>query len=161
MPDRDPARTSRAGAWTFVVNSLAARAQSVAEIERKLASRGVSPEVAQDVVADAVRLGYLDDETLAEQLAQGFRTRRYGRRRAATAMRHRGLEAGLAESALDAAYGDTDESQLAVSALGGRPTGDERSRRRAVAFLIRRGFSPGAAWEAVRRADDTAGSGDG
>jgi len=74
-------------ARAFVVNSLAARAQSVGEIERKLAARRIPSDVAKTVIDEAVRLGYLDDTELAGQLARGSRARRYGRRRAAVAMR--------------------------------------------------------------------------
>ncbi len=149
MPGRaDP--TTRSGAATFVVNSLAAKAQSVAEIEAKLARRGVAAEVAAAVVADAIRLGYLDDAELAGQLARGFVARGYGRRRAATTLRRRGLPAGLADNALAEAYGAVDEVTLARAALGSRETGDDASRRRAASFLARRGFSSAAAWQAVR-----------
>ncbi|HET7514950.1 MAG TPA: RecX family transcriptional regulator [Gaiella sp.] len=151
MSDPGPApAAAAAAARTFVVNSLAARAQSVAEIERKLAARGVAPAVGDSVIDEAVRLGYLDDTELAGQLARGYRARRYGRRRADTAMRRRLLDAATVDAALDAAYDDTDESQLAREALGSRPLGDDADRRRAVAFLLRRGFSPAAAWRAVR-----------
>jgi regulatory protein len=139
-----------AAARAFVVNSLAARAQSVGEIERKLAARGVAPHVAEAVVAEAARLGYLDDTELAEQLARGYRGRRYGRRRAAVAMRRRLLDAATVDAALDEAYADADEAALALDALGGRALSDPGDRRRAVAFLLRRGFSPDAAWRAVR-----------
>lgn len=155
MSDPGPApAAAAAAARTFVVNSLAARAQSVAEIERKLAARGVAPAVGDSVIDEAVRLGYLDDTELAGQLARGYRARRYGRRRAGTAMRRRLLDAATVDAALDAAYDDTDESQLAREALGSRPLGDDADRRRAVAFLLRRGFSPAAAWRAVRRERD-------
>ncbi len=147
-PGPTPARD--AAARTFVVNSLAARAQSVGEIERKLAARGIPSAVAEAVIDEAVRLGYLNDAELAGQLARGFRARRYGRRRAAVAMRRRCLEADVAERALDAAYGDADEMRLAEQALGSRSLDDAADRRRAVAFLVRRGFSPSAAWQAVK-----------
>lgn len=133
----------------FVVNSLAAKAQSVTEIEAKLAARGVAAELAARVVADARRLGYLDDSELAGQLARGFRARGYGRRRAAQALHRRGL-AAVAEAALDAAYGDVDEAALAVAALGTRVVSDAAARRRAVAFLVRRGFTPATAWKVVK-----------
>lgn len=139
-------------AATFVVNSLAAKVQSVAEIEAKLASRGVAADEAAAVIDDARRLGYLDDTELAGQLARGFVARGYGRRRAAAALRRRGLAADVAEAALESAYGSTDEVALARCALGTRSVEDDASRRRAVAFLCRRGFSAGAAWDAVRRA---------
>jgi len=132
----------------FVVNSLAARAQSVAEIEAKLAARGVATELAARVVANARRLGYLDDAELAGQLARGFRARGYGRRRAAQALHRRGL-AAVAEAALDAAYGDVNEVALAVAALGTRVVSDVAAQRRAVAFLVRRGFTSATAWSVV------------
>ncbi len=143
-----------AAARAFVVNSLAARAQSVGEIERKLAARGVAPHVAEAVVAEAARLGYLDDTELAEQLARGYRGRRYGRRRAAVAMRRRLLDAATVDAALDETYADADEAALALDALGGRALSDPGDRRRAVAFLLRRGFSPDAAWRAMRDGED-------
>jgi regulatory protein len=136
----------------FVCNSLAAKAQSVAEIETKLAKRGVTADEAAAVVVEATRLGYLDDAELAGQLARGHRTRGYGRRRARQALRRRGVPEPFAEEALETVYGGADEDALAHSALGSRRTDDDPSRRRAASFLVRRGFSPGAAWRAVRSA---------
>ena len=150
MPRRETDVTTRSAAAAFVVNSLAAKAQSVAEIESKLARRGVPLADAASVVVEAVRLGYLDDAELAGQLARGFVARGYGRRRAMTALRRRGLPGGLADDALDAAYGDVDEVELARAALGSRATADDAARRRAAAFLARRGFSSAATWQAVR-----------
>jgi regulatory protein len=138
-----------AKARTFVVNSLAARAQSVAEIEAKLASREIPPDVAEEVVAEAVRLGYLDDAELAGQLARGFRSRGYGRRRAAQALRRRRVSREAAEAALADVFAGADEAALAEAALGSRPVADAADQRRAVAFLARRGFSAGVAWQVV------------
>ena len=140
----------------FVVNSLAARAQSVAEIQAKLAARGVPADVAAAVVGEASRLGYLDDAELAGQLARGHRARGYGRRRAERELRRRGLGEADKAAALEAAYGDVDEIVLARAALGSRTTGDPKTERRAVAFLVRRGFSAGAAWAVVRERRDRA-----
>ena len=136
----------------FVCNSLAAKAQSVAEIEAKLVARGVGPDQVSAVVADAAQLGYLDDAGLAAQLARGLRARGYGRRRAAATLRRRRLPDAIAFIALEDAYGEVDEVELAALALGTRAVDDDASRRRAVSFLVRRGFSPAAAWPAVRRA---------
>lgn len=143
-------------AQAFVVNSLGARAQSMAEIEAKLARRGVAPDIAVEVVRDALRLGYLDDEALAAQLARGSRERRHGRARAARDLRRRRLPEPEIAAALEAAYADADERELASAALGSRPCGDERERRRAVAYLVRRGFSTGLAWQLVRSRDGDA-----
>jgi regulatory protein len=139
-----------ADARTFVVNSLAARAQSVAEIRGKLARRGLSEDDAAAVIAQAASLGYLDDGELAAQLARGHRARGYGRRRAERELRRRGLGDDDTATALEAAYGDADEVALARAALGSRPTTGPQAERRAVAVLVRRGFSAGAAWSVVR-----------
>ncbi len=151
------AGSRRSAAAAFVVNSLAARAQSVEEIRRKLAAREVPPEVAEAVIADALELRYLDDAELAGQLARGFRSRGYGRRRASAGMRRRALPPDVVEAALDAAFGDADEATLAGAALGSRPVGDAKAERRAVAYLLRRGFSTAAAWQAVRSRADSDG----
>ena len=139
-----------ADARTFVVNSLAARAQSVAEIRAKLARRNLSEDDVAAVMAQAASLGYLDDGEIAAQLPRGHRARGYGRRRAERELRRRGLGDVESAAALDEAYGGTDEVALARSALGSRATADPKAERRAVAFLVRRGFSPGAAWSVVR-----------
>jgi SOS response regulatory protein OraA/RecX len=131
---------------------LSVRAQSTAEIEAKLAARGVDRNEAAAVVDDALRLGFLDDEALAGQLARGFVARGYGRRRAEQALSRRGIAGPLATAALDEAYGEIAEDELACRALGRRPVDGLAERRRAVGFLLRRGFPAGAAWRAVARA---------
>ena len=142
----------RARARLFVVRSLAAKMQSTAEIEKKLAARDVSPAVAREAIERVTAYGYLDDESLAGQLARGMQSRGYGRRRADQKLRARGLSGALAEAALDEAYGGRDEVALAREALGRRAVADDADRRRAIAFLARRGFSARAAWKAVQEA---------
>ncbi|RDI75463.1 Regulatory protein RecX-related protein [Gaiella occulta] len=141
---------ARTRARLFVVRSLAAKAQSVSEIERKLAARDVPEALAREAIAAAAGYGYLDDAELAGRLARGMRGRGYGRRRAEQTLRARGIGAEHAQAALRDAYGDEDEAELARAALARRAVADDAARRRAVAFLVRRGFSAGAAWQAVR-----------
>jgi len=145
---------ARVRARLFVVRSLSVKAQSTAEIEKKLAARDVPAEIAQEAIQRVVRYGYLDDAALAGQLARGMRSRGYGRRRAEQKLRERGLRGSSADAALDEAYGEQDEAALAREALGRRSVVDDADRRRALAFLARRGFSPAAAWAAIRRAGE-------
>ncbi len=63
-----------------------------------------------------------------------------------------GLQTQLPSEALDEAYAEEDEAALARDALGSRSVADDAARRRAIAFLSRRGFSAGAVWAAIRRA---------
>jgi len=143
---------ARVRARLFVVRSLAVRMQSEAEIEKKLAARDIPPEIAREAIERVTEYGYIDDASLAGQLARGMQARGYGRRRADQKLRARGLPRDLADGALDEAYGGHDEVALAREALGRRAVADDADRRRAVAYLARRGFSAGAAWRAVRDA---------
>ncbi len=143
---------ARARARLFVVRSLAVRMQSRAEILAKLEARDVPADVAHEALERVEEYGYLDDAALAAQLARGMRARGYGRRRAEQKLRARGLLGSLAEGALDDAYAAEDEVGLAFAALGRRPVTAAADRRRALAFLARRGFSSSTAWAAVRRA---------
>jgi SOS response regulatory protein OraA/RecX len=83
-----------------------------------------------------------------------MRGRGYGRRRAEQKLRVRGLQGDYVNAALDDAYGEQDEAALAREALGRRSVSDDSDRRRALAFLARRGFSAAAAWAAIRRAGE-------
>ena len=136
----------------FVVRSLAVRMQSTAELQRKLAARGIPAEVTGAAIEQAAGYGYIDDAALAEQLARGMRSRGYGRRRAEEKLRTRGLRGPLAAAALAEAFEGHDEPALAREALGRRPVATDADRRRALSFLARRGFSPTAARAAVRGA---------
>ena len=144
---------ARARARLFVVRSLAVRMQSTAELERKLAARDVPPEIAREAIERAAGYGYIDDATLAGQLARGMRSRGYGRRRAEQKLRSRGLAGALAEAALAETYdGGENEETLAREALGRRAVASDADRKRAIAYLARRGFSARAAWKAVQQA---------
>ena len=145
---------ARVRARLFVVRSLAVKMQSAAEIEKKLAARDVPADVAREAIERVAGYGYLDDASLAGQLARGMQARGYGRRRAEQKLRARGLRGEVADTALDDAFAGQDEAMLAREALGRRPVVDDADRRRALAFLARRGFSAGAAWAAVRGAGE-------
>ena len=142
----------------FVIRSLAVRMQSTAELERKLAARDIPADVARDALERVADYGYVNDEALANQLARGMRSRGYGRRRAEQKLRERGLTGDIAKAAIAEAYEQVDETDLATEALRNRPTATDAERRRAVAFLSRRGFSTAAAWGAVRASVETEGS---
>jgi regulatory protein len=144
-------RLSRTRARLFAVRSLAARAQSVGEIRKKLAAREIPPDVVEETIELMTGYRYLDDAELAGQLARGFRDRGYGPRRAARGLATRLLPRELGEVALAEAFGTTDEAALATAALGSRSfDDDDAGRRKAVAFLARRGFSSAIAWQVVR-----------
>jgi SOS response regulatory protein OraA/RecX len=79
--------------------------------------------------------------------------RGYGRRRAEQKLRARGLSGAVAAAALAETYRDGEnEDALARAALGRRGVATDADRRRAIAYLARRGFSARAAWKAVEAA---------
>ena len=98
-----------------------------------------------------VRLGYLDDTELAGQLARGFVARGYGRRRAETALRgeacrptpRRRPRCGLRVTRTRSPSRARHSASLRRTTTRPPPCG---------CLSRRRGFSAGAAWEAVRRA---------
>ena len=142
---------SRTRARLFAVRSLAARAQSEAELRKKLAAREIPQPIIAETIALAHDYRYLDDAELAGQLARGFRGRGYGRRRATQGLTARLLPRELVDAALDDVFGGADEAELARAALGHRSFGDDDAgRRKAVAFLARRGFSSAVAWQVIR-----------
>ena len=143
---------ARARARLFVVRSLAVRMQSRVELARKLAARDVPPDVADEAIERAAGYGYVDDAALAGQLARGMQARGYGRRRAEQKLRSRGLSGALAQAALAETYDGDDEAVIAREALGRRAVASDADRKRAIAYLARRGFSARAAWKAVQLA---------
>ena len=133
--------------------------QSTAELERKLAARGIPREVARDAIEQAAGYGYVDDAVLAGSSPAGCgraATAGGGRRRSCAPAGSRGP---LAAAALAEAYEEHDEPALAREALGRRPVASDADRRRALSFLARRGFSPTAARAAVRGAAADAAAG--
>ena len=96
--------------------------------------------------------GFLDDARFAERLAEDKRLiEQWGRERIARELERRGVPAGLAEAALEG-LGHEDELGAALSLLEAKvdPPGDDRERDRAWRLLVRKGYEPELAYEAVR-----------
>ena len=143
-------QTGHAAARTFVVNSLAARAQSVAEIEAKLAAQDVPADIAAAVVDEAPAAPGSSTTSSSPDSSPVDTLARLRPAAGGAGAPGPGCSRGEASGALEEAYGDADEVAVARAALGSRTTADAKTERRAVAFLVRRGFSPGAAWAVVR-----------
>ena len=100
--------------------------------------------------------GLIDDERFAAAVVEHAMTARpTGRRAVMTGLMSKGVDRGLAERALER-LGSTEEAR--AEALASRQAVRLRSLDPAVAFrrlsslLIRRGFAPGLAFGAARRA---------
>ena len=149
------ARVTRSArsAYDAAVRMLAARALTVREIRDRLRRKGFGDPEISSAVASLVERGYLDDRTLAYNVALARARRLYGKARIEAELKRRGVAQDLAGEAAGNAFEELDEDELAAKAAaraaagrgkaGRDPAGTARS-------LLRRGFSRGAVAKAVR-----------
>jgi regulatory protein len=126
------------------------------ELERRLARAGYEPDEVEAAIADLEEVGLVDDERFARELAEAKRRRGMGRRAGLAALRAKGVDREIAEQAMGEVNPE-DEADRAYELAIGRlerlqSLPPDVAYRRAVAFLVRRGFEPIIASTAVRRA---------
>jgi regulatory protein len=144
----------------YAVRALARRDHSVAELERKLRTRGFSAGVIAEVVARLTKSGYLDDRRFAERWAESAvrNGRGYGPRLRLELTR-RGVPREIVTDVvadISAAYGEEEMlAALVAKRFAGFDllTAPDRDTRRVVAYLQRRGFSPAAIFRFFRARD--------
>ncbi|MCB9846557.1 MAG: RecX family transcriptional regulator [Phycisphaeraceae bacterium] len=139
---------------------LATRPRSVAEIQSRLASEGVSPGAADAALDSLVRAGLLDDVRLAGDLAAALATRGHAPEAIVVRLLARGLAAEIARDAADGVASPDplrDARVLAASRLRSGGGSVESRARRAAAFLARRGFDAETVERAVHAALGDAG----
>jgi len=140
-------KTPREKAFDAAGRLLAHRARTEAEIRRRLAQKGFEDEVVEHTVSRLLGLDLLDDGAFARERAQGLLRRGSGPRLVAARLAAAGVAAEAARAALDEALrAEGGEDALARRTLE-RRHGDldgaaPDERRKAAAFLVRRGFSP-------------------
>ena len=143
---------------------LASRSRSEAEVRERLASRGVDAQDIEGALERLRELGYVDDADFAAAVIRARTQRRArGRRLVAEELQAKGVSEDVAESVLNASYGD----ELAVA----RPVAERQARRlqgsgfaefrqRLGAFLVRRGFEHATAESLVTELWETYGAPD-
>jgi len=135
------------------------RQRSTKELSDRLAARGVSADVVQSTVDALAADGLLDDAAFAAAfVSDKRRLNNWGSLRIEQALRRLGVPSQIVASALggpgDENTGPEAEDARADAALAkfGVPKPPlEAARRRAIAYLQRRGFSVGVALAAVQR----------
>jgi len=126
---------------------LSYRPRSRAEVEAKLLDKKFGDAVITAVLADLVRLGYLDDEKFAGQWAAGrVRLRSFGRRRVERELRDKGVDRETVTLTLGEVLPSSVELATAQEAAERklrtlRSFDRETRRRRLAGFLERKGFS--------------------
>jgi regulatory protein len=132
---------------------VARRERTVAELRTALERRRVEPDAIESAVEELSAAGLLDDARYAARFAEDKRELAgWGSERIARELGRRGVAAEL----IDAALCDrTEQAELgsALTLLEQRfpaPPADDRERDRAWRLLVRRGYAPEVAYEAVR-----------
>jgi regulatory protein len=137
----------------FCIDRLSARNMSEGQLRAKLVERGFPISVAEIALVRCHELYLLDDEQFARDRIALRRAQGQGRRRVATALADAKIAPLLIEQLLDEAFDPTAEIDEAESVLERRfpePL-DGPSARRAMAFLVRRGFGSSAAQSVIER----------
>ena len=153
MEESPPARDEGQRAMELAYRALGARERTVAELRTFLERKRVGPHAIEVVVEELCHAGVLDDARYAHQFAEDKRTlERWGSGRIARDLRRRGIEPHLVE-AVTLSQGHADELASAIVLLSDRfpgPLADDRARDKAWRMLVRRGYEPELAYEALR-----------
>ena len=148
--ETDPVERARALAW----RSLNRRDRTVEEVGGMLLGKRVEPAVADQVVTELIELGYLDDARYAHRFAEDRRRLDgWGSERIARRLRELGAEREAIEAAV-ATQDPEDELAAALELLRRRcpaPPATRPERDRALGMLLRRGYAPELALDALRR----------
>lgn len=153
MEDSPPARDEGQRAMELAYRALGARERTVAELRTFLERKRVGPHAIDVVVEELLHAGVLDDARYAHQFAEDKRTlERWGSGRIARDLHRRGIEPHLIEE-VTLSQGRADELASALVLLTERfpgPLADDRARDKAWRMLVRRGYEPELAYEALR-----------
>jgi regulatory protein len=151
--DEPPGRSEGERAIDLAYKAVARRERTVAELRACLERRRVEPGAIDVAVEELTGAGFLDDARYAVRFAEDKRElEQWGSERIARELARRGVAAEFVEAALcDRSH--QAELETALMLLEQRfptPPGDDRERNRAWQLLVRRGYPPELAYEAVR-----------
>jgi regulatory protein len=146
-------RTESERAIDLAYRAVSRRDLTVAELRTALGRKRVPPEAIDDAVAELEETGFLDDARYARQFAEDKRELEYwGAERIARDLRRRGVDPCLIDAAVSTQSRDS-ELRTALILLGQRyprVPRDDRERDRAWSMLVRRGYTPEIAYDAIR-----------
>lgn len=148
-----PARGERERALDLAYKALGRRERTVAEVRALLERKRVEPATIELTVTELSEAGLLDDVRFAKRFADDKRTlERWGAGRIERELQRR----GVAPESVAAAIAEQDrggELEAALALLAERspqPPANDRERDRVWRLLVRRGYEPELAYEAVR-----------
>ncbi|MCD2147242.1 regulatory protein RecX [Gordonia paraffinivorans] len=151
-------------AWDSALRLLGVRARSRQEMRERLTRKGFDADTVDEVMARLDRHQLLDDSDFA---AEWVRSRHQNSGKGRVALKHELRNKGIAESIITEALGDIDpddEREIAAQLVARKltPTVVERiaadraerdkTMRRLVGFLVRRGYPQSMAFDVVAEA---------
>ncbi|MCB1025431.1 MAG: RecX family transcriptional regulator [Acidobacteria bacterium] len=151
------AADDRAKAYDRAVRFLGFRPRSQNEVERYLQEKGYTPEVCVEVVNRLIEQKYLDD---AEFVRFWLENREQFKPRGERALRYELRQKGIADSLIDAAVGEVNESDLAWAAVerklySWKNLPEPELKKKLAGFLSRRGFNYETVNEIMQRAKNS------
>ncbi|WP_017429760.1 regulatory protein RecX [Vreelandella jeotgali] len=140
-----PGRDQQASPREIAIGFLARREYSRAELEGRLARKGVEPDVIADCLDELAEQGLQSDERFAESYARERVLRGQGERRIRSELFQRGVDTDTQRQALASVVEqeDVDWFELARAVLARRfstPGDTPKERARRERFLASRGF---------------------
>lgn|SRR5215207_3006618 len=153
MDEVPPVQSERERAVELAYRAVGARDRTVAELRAFLERKRVEPAAIDAAVGELLEAGYLDDARYARQFAEDKRTlQRWGAERIARDLRRRGVGPDLVAAAVSDPGRDAEleNALVLLSVRFPEPPNDDRGRNRAWKLLVRRGYEPELAYEAVR-----------
>jgi regulatory protein len=161
--DAQPARSELERALDLAHRAVGRRERTISELRSLLEQKRVGPDAINAAVAELRAGGLLDDARYARRFTEDKRElERWGSERIARDLHRRGVPPDL----IEAAVGDrSPEAELATALvlLARRfpdPPRHERDRDRAWRLLVRRGYTPEIAYDAVRAYERAAAAAD-
>ncbi|MFY2764366.1 regulatory protein RecX [Arenimonas sp. MALMAid1274] len=152
--DRPP--RAKPEAYQKALELLVRREHSRRDLKRKLGLRGADSAEADAAIEKLAGLGFQDDARFASSFARDRASAGYGPVRIRQELAGHGLDRDQVQCALDTC--DTDWRQSARMQVDRRfrsaELADPARRRKAVEFLLRRGFDQDSAQAAVRPSMD-------
>ncbi len=134
---------------------LGVRGRSQEELRRRLARAGFDAQEIDEALTELEGVGLIDDARFARELVKDHADRRHsGQRLIRGALSQRGIEAEVAQEALQGLDDEADRAFRLASTRATRLSGipPEAAYRRLYGLLLRRGYGPTVARDASRAA---------
>jgi regulatory protein len=153
---RDP--LTEAELFDYATASLGRRAQTVAELKRKMRTRVEPGDTGEQkiaaVVAKLKEYRFLNDASFAADYTRlRQENQKLGKRRVQQGLMQKGVHPDLVSSTLSAAYDSVDEEKLARAYIDRKRMAapkDKREAARTLRRLIAAGFSPPTVFKVLR-----------